>query len=78
MNARTQRIATSSGLDTWQRPFEGYQDQPDTAERVRLAVQSIPFGLPEKVLRTDRPAASDRFGSISYPAAVLAKLPTAA
>jgi hypothetical protein len=37
---------------TWQRPFEGYQDQPDTAERVRLEVQSIPFGLPEKVQPT--------------------------
>ncbi len=30
------------------RPFEDYQDQPDTAERMRLAVQSIPFALPEK------------------------------
>lgn len=24
------------------------KDQPDTAERVRLAVQSIPFALPKK------------------------------
>ncbi len=31
-----------------QRPFETYQPQPDTAERQRLAVQSIPFALPEK------------------------------
>lgn len=30
------------------RPFEGYEDQPDTAERVRLAVQRIPFALPKK------------------------------
>lgn len=30
------------------RPFEGYIDQPDTAERTRLAVQSIPFGFPKK------------------------------
>lgn len=37
----------TAGADTRQRPFEGYQDQPDTAERVRLEVQSIPFGLPE-------------------------------
>jgi hypothetical protein len=34
------------------RPFEGYRDQPDTAERTRLAVQAIPFALPEK---RDRP-----------------------
>lgn len=39
-----------AGLDTWQRPFEGYQDQPDTAERVRLELQSIPFGLPGRPL----------------------------
>lgn len=31
-----------------QRPFEGYIDQPDTAERVRRAVQAIPFALPPK------------------------------
>jgi len=31
-----------------QRPFENYVDQPDTAERTRLAVQAIPFALPEK------------------------------
>jgi hypothetical protein len=30
------------------RPFTSYQDQPDTAERIRLQVQSIPFALPEK------------------------------
>jgi hypothetical protein len=30
------------------RPFETYQPQPDTAERVRLEVQSIPLALPEK------------------------------
>jgi hypothetical protein len=30
------------------RPFEGYLDQPDTAARTRLAVQAIPFALPEK------------------------------
>lgn len=30
------------------RPFEGYQDQPDTAERVRLEVQKIPFALPDR------------------------------
>ena len=30
------------------RPFEDYRDQPDTAERMRLAVQSIPFAIPEK------------------------------
>ena len=30
------------------RPFETYKDQPDTAERTRLAVQSIPFALPPK------------------------------
>jgi len=35
-----------------QRPFEGYQDQPDTTERVRREVQSLPFGFPEKMLRT--------------------------
>jgi hypothetical protein len=31
-----------------QRPFEHYQPQPDTAERVRRQVQAIPFALPEK------------------------------
>lgn len=30
------------------RPFEDYTDQPDTAERVRLAMQAIPWALPEK------------------------------
>lgn len=30
------------------RPFENYADQPDTAERVRLAVQALPWALPEK------------------------------
>jgi hypothetical protein len=30
------------------RPFEDYQPQPDTAERVRRQVQAIPFALPEK------------------------------
>ena len=30
------------------RPFETYVDQPDTAERKRLDVQSYPFALPEK------------------------------
>jgi hypothetical protein len=34
------------------RPFEGYVDQPDTAERTRLAVQSIPLALPEKRAKT--------------------------
>jgi hypothetical protein len=33
------------------RPFEDYRDQPDTAERVRLQVQRIPFALPERKLR---------------------------
>lgn len=28
------------------RPFTDYVDQPDTAERVRLAVFTIPFALP--------------------------------
>lgn len=28
------------------RPFEGYQDQPDTASRVRRDVMSIEFALP--------------------------------
>ena len=51
MTRREPHIHTA-GLDTWQRPFECYEDQPDTAERVRLQVQSIPFGLPEKVLQT--------------------------
>ncbi len=31
-----------------QRPFETYQPQPDTAERKRLEIQTIPFALPEK------------------------------
>ncbi len=35
-------------FDPGRRPFEDYQDQPDTAARMRLAVQSIPFALPEK------------------------------
>jgi hypothetical protein len=30
------------------RPFETYVDQPDTAERKRREMQSIPFALPEK------------------------------
>lgn len=30
------------------------EDQPDTAERIRLAVYQIPFALPEK--RSERPA----------------------
>jgi hypothetical protein len=30
------------------RPFEDYQDQPDTEERKRLEMQAIPFALPEK------------------------------
>lgn len=34
------------------RPFEGYIDQPDMAERTRLAVQTIPFALPEKGTET--------------------------
>jgi hypothetical protein len=34
------------------RPFETYADQPDTAERKRREMQSIPFALPEK--RDDR------------------------
>jgi hypothetical protein len=51
MTRREPHIHTA-GLDKWQRPFECYQDQPDTAERVRRQVQSIPFGLPEKVLQT--------------------------
>lgn len=48
------RMITPYEVETWLteiavgRPFENYDDQPDTAERVRLAVQSIPFGLPEK------------------------------
>lgn len=33
---------------TDRRPFEDYRDQPDTAERIRLQVQAIPFALPEK------------------------------
>jgi hypothetical protein len=31
-----------------QRPFQSYVDQPDTTERVRLAVQTIPWAMPEK------------------------------
>lgn len=34
--------------DPGRRPFEEYVDQPDTAERVRLEVQRIPFALPPK------------------------------
>lgn len=30
------------------RPFQDHRDQPDTAERTRLAVQAIPWALPEK------------------------------
>jgi hypothetical protein len=30
------------------RPFQSYVDQPDTAERKRLAVQTIPWAMPEK------------------------------
>lgn len=30
------------------RPFEGYQDQPDAAERKRRDMQAIPFALPAK------------------------------
>lgn len=30
------------------RPFSDYRDQPDTAERVRLQIQALPFGLPER------------------------------
>jgi hypothetical protein len=51
MTRREPHIHTAT-CDVWQRPFEGYQDQPDTGERVRLQVQSLPFGLPERVLRT--------------------------
>jgi hypothetical protein len=51
-----------------QRPFEGYQDQPDTAERVRLEVQSLPFGLPEKMLRTGLDSSS-RWPEAAAPAA---------
>ena len=43
-------VAGPNALDAWQRPFESYRDQPGTAERVRLEVQSIPFGIPEKEL----------------------------
>ncbi len=39
--------------DPWRRPFEDYRDQPDTAERARLAVYSIPFALPPK--KEERP-----------------------
>lgn len=35
------------------RPFEDYQDQPDTAARMRLAVQAIPFALPERKEKQD-------------------------
>jgi hypothetical protein len=34
------------------RPFQTYVDQPDTAERVRRQMQIIPFGLPEKPLKS--------------------------
>lgn len=30
------------------RPFEEYLPQPDTAERIRREVQSIPFAIPER------------------------------
>lgn len=39
--------------DPLRRPFEDYRDQPDTVERVRLTVQSIPWALPPK--KEDRP-----------------------
>lgn len=35
------------------RPFEDYLAQPDTAERTRLAVQSLPFALPAKRMKWD-------------------------
>jgi hypothetical protein len=35
------------------RPFDDYVDQPDTAERARLAVYSIPFALPAKRVAWD-------------------------
>ena len=35
------------------RPFEDYIPQPDTAERVRLAVQAIPLWLPERKKREE-------------------------
>lgn len=35
-------------FDPRRRPFESYVDQPDTAERMRLAVYKIPFALPPK------------------------------
>lgn len=35
-------------FDPGRRPFESCVDQPDTAERPRLAVQSIPLWLPPK------------------------------
>lgn len=38
---------------TERRPFEDYRDQPDTAERVRLQVQAIPWALPPKKEEAD-------------------------
>jgi hypothetical protein len=37
-----------------QRPFEHYQPQPDTAERIRLQIQTIPFALPEVAVKEGR------------------------
>lgn len=36
------------GKPAERRPFEDYLDQPDTAERVRLEVQTIPWALPAR------------------------------
>jgi hypothetical protein len=38
----------TAAFDPGRRPFADYIDQPDSAERKRLAVQAIPFALPEK------------------------------
>jgi hypothetical protein len=37
------------------RPFEGYTDQPDTAERKRREMQAIPFALPESKRSSSTP-----------------------
>ena len=42
------RLTIGCGCLHCGRPFEHYQPQPDTAERVRRQVQAIPFALPEK------------------------------
>jgi len=46
--------------------FADYIDQPDTAKRTRLAVQAIPFALPERpVTRQDEHARAGRINQKS-------------